>query len=157
MITEPAAASQGTARAKILVIDDNPIIQRAVYYALRDKGYKVLMAGEVLDAINIIRDEHPDLILLDLSFPPDVMNIGGPLQDGFFFIDWVRRNPEVNKIPIMIISGSDPHTYKERVAVAGINVCFHKPLDKETLAAAIKLALQQNAAGSQPGESAGGA
>ena len=146
MNTEPAAAAHGTVRAKILVIDDNPIIQRAVYFALRDKGYKVLMASEVLDAINIIRDEQPNLILLDLSFPPDVMNIGGPLQDGFFFIDWVRRNPEVNKIPIMIISGSDPDTYKSRVAVAGINVCFHKPLVKEALVTAIQQALGENSA-----------
>src|SRR5712671_4253804 len=111
MNPEPAVTARGTVRGKILVIDDNPIIQRAVYFALRDKGYKVLMAGEVLDAINIIRDEQPNLILLDLSFPPDPMNLGGPFQDGFFFIDWVRRTPEVEKIPIMIISGSDPDTY----------------------------------------------
>jgi len=128
-------------RGKILVIDDNPIIQRAVHFALRDHGYKVLMAGEILDAINIIRAEQPNLIFLDLSFPPDVMNIGGPFQDGFFFIDWVRRTPEVIKIPIMIISGSDPDTYKERVAAAGINVCFHKPLNREELLAAVQQAL----------------
>jgi CheY-like chemotaxis protein len=148
MNTEPAASARGPVRGKILVIDDNPIIQRAVYFALRDKGYKVLMAGEILDAINIIREEQPSLILLDLSFPPDAMNIGGPLQDGFFFIDWVRRTPEVEKIPIMIISGSEPDTYKDRVAAAGIKVFFHKPLDKEALVAAIEEAIGEKTAGS---------
>jgi CheY-like chemotaxis protein len=148
MTTQPAKPMRG----KILVIDDNPIIQRAVYFALRDKGYKVLMAGEVLAAINIIREEQPNLILLDLSFPPDAMNIGGPLQDGFFFIDWVRRTPEVEKIPIMIISGSDPETYKERVAGSGVNVCFHKPLNKEALITAVEQAIGDKTSGGQPNQ-----
>ena len=43
MVTKPAVPVRG----KLLVIDDNPIIQRAVYFALRDHGYKVLMCGEV--------------------------------------------------------------------------------------------------------------
>ena len=153
MNTEPAVPVRGVVRGKVLVIDDNPIIQRAVYFALRDKGYKVLMAGEILDAINIIRDEQPNLILLDLSFPPDPMNIGGPFQDGFFFIDWVRRTPEVARIPIMIISGSDPETYQQRVAVAGINVCFHKPLNKDQLVVAIEKALGESVAGEPPNQS----
>jgi CheY-like chemotaxis protein len=40
---------------KILVVDDNPIIQRAVYFGLRDHGYQVLMAGDVSTAIKILR------------------------------------------------------------------------------------------------------
>jgi CheY-like chemotaxis protein len=157
MNTEPAATVRAPVRGKILVIDDNPIIQRAVYFALRDKGYKVLMAGEVLDAINLIRDEQPNLILLDLSFPPDLTNLGGPLQDGFFFIDWVRRTPEVEKIPIMIVSGSDPETYKHRITFSGIKVFFHKPLDKEALITAIQECLEKKPADSPPDQSAGAA
>lgn len=148
MATQSAAPFGG----KILVIDDNPIIQRAIYFTLGDQGYEVLMAGEIYDAISVIREEQPDLILLDLSFPPDVMSIGGPLQDGFFFIEWVRRTPEVAKIPIMIISAAEPETYQDRVAAAGINVCFHKPLNKQALVAAIQQALGKNAAGSQPSQ-----
>ncbi len=82
-------------RGKILVLDDNPIIQRAVYFALRDHGLKVLMAGEVTDALKLMRAEQPNLVLVDLSFPLDTMNIGGPAQDGFFFMDWIRRTPEI--------------------------------------------------------------
>jgi len=44
------------------VIDDNPIIQRAVYFALRDHGYKVLMCGELAGSMDIIRSERPDLV-----------------------------------------------------------------------------------------------
>lgn len=148
MSNQPAAPM----RNKILVIDDNPIIQRAVHFALRDHGYKILMCGEVTQALKIIRTDRPDLILLDLSFPADAMNIGGPAQDGFFFIDWVRRTPEVEKIPIMIISGSEPDTYKARAAAAGVNIYFHKPLQKAALLAAVQQALDETKADAQAGD-----
>ena len=64
------------AYGKVLVIDDNPIIQRAVYFALREKVRKVLMCGDVSEALHIIREEHPDLIVLDIHFPPDGMLVG---------------------------------------------------------------------------------
>jgi CheY-like chemotaxis protein len=123
---------------KILVIDDNPIIQRAVYFALRDKGYQILMAGDISDAMKIIRLEKPDLILVDLSFPIDSSNIGGPLQDGFFVIDWIHRTPEVKQSPIIIISSTEPAQYQEHAVAAGVKACFQKPLDKEKLLSSIQ-------------------
>lgn len=140
MTAEPAPSL-----GKILVIDDNPIIQHVVHFALRDKGYKVLMSGEISEALKIIREEKPDLILVDLSFPLDTMNVGGPLQDGFFIIDWIRRTPEVEKVPIMIISATEPAEYKERASAAGVKACFHKPLKKDELVAAIRSTLGGNA------------
>ena len=116
---------------KILVVDDNPIIQRAVYFPLRDAGYQVLMTGDISDAMKTIRREQPDLIVLDLSFPLDASNINGPLQDGFYVIDWIYRTPEVKKSPVIIISSTAPAEYQERAAAAGVRACFQKPLDKE--------------------------
>ena len=133
-------------RGKILVVDDNPIIQRAVYFALRDHGYAVLMCSEVSDAMKIIRVERPGLILVDLSFPTDTMNIGGPLQDGFFVIDWIRRTPEIEHIPVVIISGTEPAKYQERIADLGIKACLHKPLDKEQLFKTVQSVLDSSAA-----------
>ncbi|MDD5139362.1 MAG: response regulator [Verrucomicrobiales bacterium] len=149
MTTQPAVPVRG----KILVIDDNPIIQRAVYFALRDHGYKVLMAGEIPDAFKIIRAEHPDLILVDLSFPMDTVNIAAPMQDGYSVMDWIRSTPGFEKTPVMIISGTDPAKYKERADAFGIKACLHKPLDKESLLAAVQQALGGNPAGGQPGQS----
>ena len=121
------------ASGKILVIDDSPIIQRAVYFALRDNGYQVLMTGDISEAMKIIRREQPDLVLVDLSFPMDAANINGPLQDGFYVIDWIQRTPEVKKSPIIIISSTEPAQYQERAVAAGVRACFQKPLDKGKL------------------------
>jgi len=60
---------------KILVIYDNPIIQRTIYFALRDKGYAVLMSGDISGALEIVRQEPLDAILLDIiprRKPPSV-------------------------------------------------------------------------------------
>lgn len=89
------AASPG----KILVIDDNPIIQRTLYFALRDKGYSVLMSGDITEALQIVRKEKLDLILLDINFPPDGSLYGG-VRDGFWALDWMKRMDEVKHIPL---------------------------------------------------------
>jgi len=117
---------------KILVIDDNPIIQRTVYFTLRDRGYQVLMSGEIADALNIVRKEKPDLILLDINFPPDG-SVGGN-RDGFWALDWMRRMNELKGVPIAIISGDAPEKSQARALAAGAIAYFHKPIDRETLA-----------------------
>ena len=83
-----------------------------------------------------------DLVLVDLSFPPDPATIGGRQQDGFYFIDWIHRTPEVAKPPLGIISSMDPALYRERAEHAGVRVCLQKPLDKEALVAAVRAVLE---------------
>jgi two-component system, NtrC family, response regulator len=121
-----------TVPGKILVIDDNPIIQRTIYFALRDKGYKVFMSGEIADALNIVRKEQPDLILLDINFPPDAAS-----RDGFWALDWMQRMDEAKDIPIVVISGDAPEKSSARAIAAGAAAYFHKPINKDELAAAI--------------------
>lgn len=142
MIKDPAAQTRG----KIMVVDDNPIIQRAIYFALRDHGYKVVMSGAVYDAIGIIREERPDLIFVDLSFPPDPTSIGGPMADGFFFIHWIRRTPEIEKLPVVIVSGTEPDKYQEQITNLEVKACLHKPVDKEGLLATVQAVLGGRAA-----------
>jgi CheY-like chemotaxis protein len=132
---------------KILVVDDNPIIQRAVYFALRDQGYQTLMVGEVSEATKIIRREKVDLVLVDLSFPMEAATIGGPQQDGFYLINWIQRTPEVAKPPIVIISATDPAEYKDRAAAAGIRACIQKPLNKESLLGVVQAILLETKTG----------
>jgi CheY-like chemotaxis protein len=142
MAIQPAVPVRG----KLLVIDDNPIIQRAVYFALRDHGYTVLMCGDVTGAFKTMRAEKPDLILVDLSFPMDAGNIGGPVQDGFFVIDWIRRTPAVETVPVIIISGTEPAKYQERIAGLGVVACLQKPLNKEALLRMVQAILGGGAA-----------
>lgn len=128
------AAPAVTNRGKILVVDDNPIIQRTLYFALRDKGYAVRMAGEITEALKMVRQERPDLILLDIHFPPDNSLGGGGVRDGFWALDWMRRMDELNGVPIVIISGDDPATASPQARAAGADAYLHKPINKDELA-----------------------
>ena len=76
---------------KILVVDDDLIIQRTVMHALEEKRYQVFTAADISEALAMVRREKPDLILLDLTFPFNPSDMGGPLRDGFFVIEWLRR------------------------------------------------------------------
>jgi CheY-like chemotaxis protein len=122
---------------KILVIDDNKVVLTAMSVMLRAKGYQVVLAESGADAIGILRRDKPDLILLDLDFPPDVGNLGGGLRDGFLILDWARRMCDAEKIPVIIVSALDPETYKEKAQARGIPTFFRKPVDKQQLLAAI--------------------
>lgn len=131
---------------KILVVDDNPIIQRAVYFALRDKGFLVFMCGTVTDGLHIIRQQKPDLILLDLNFPAAAGDFIGAAWDGFAAIEWLQRTGDSKAIPIIVISGSDPQVSQPRALAAGAVAYYQKPFDKAKLLAGILAALDKNAA-----------
>jgi two-component system sensor histidine kinase ChiS len=133
---------------KILVADDNKVFLKAMSIMLTAKGYHVLVAESGADTIGIVRKEKPDLILLDLDFPPDFSNIGGPLRDGFLIIDWARRTCDAEKIPVIIISSMDPEEYRDRAQAAGILTFFKKPMDQEKLLESIRAKLGEAPAGS---------
>jgi two-component system, OmpR family, KDP operon response regulator KdpE len=138
---------------KILVVDDNKVILKTVLQTLTAKGYQVATAIGGPEALSAVREGKPDLILLDLAFPPDAANVGGPLQDGFFIIEWLRHAPETEKIPIIMISATDPEKFKDRARSAGVVASFHKPIDTEKLLVAIQAALGQGTGAKPSGSS----
>src|SRR5690349_9683334 len=114
-------------RKKILIADDNAFIVRSLSMKLSATGYDVITAQDGASAVSSVRKEKPDLILLDLDFPRDVAEGGGISWDGFLIIDWLRRIDEAKQTPIIIISRSEPETYRERAIAAGAIGFFHKP------------------------------
>ena len=131
---------------KLLVVDDNPIIQRTVYFALRDKGFLVLMAGAVADGLNLIRQQKPELVLLDLNFASDSADVGAPSWDGFAAMEWLRHTGDCANIPIIVISGTDPETSRPRALAAGAVAYLPKPFDRQELVAAVFAALGRSTA-----------
>ena len=76
--SDPVGIDGSSANAKkILVIDDNIVFLKAMSMKLRALGYDVLTAVDGAAAVSTVRRIKPDLILLDLNFPPDVAHGGG--------------------------------------------------------------------------------
>ena len=125
----------------ILVVDDNKVILQVMSLVLSKAGYRVLTAETGADTIAILQKTKPDLILLDVDFPPDTGNIGGPFRDGFVIIDWARRTCDAEKIPVFIISSYDEQQYKSRAEAFGILTFFKKPVDNQKLLETVRAKL----------------
>jgi DNA-binding response OmpR family regulator len=130
-------------RKKILVVDDNEIILKTFALKLAASDYEVLTAADGGSAVRTVREKKPDLILLDISFPPDVAHGGGVPWDGFRIIQWLRRMDEAKNTPIIIITGGEAAEYKGRALQAGACAFFHKPIDNDELLAAIRQSLAE--------------
>jgi CheY-like chemotaxis protein len=130
---------------RILIVDDNPIIQKTLSMKLKSSGYAVLTADDGGGAVGLVRRERPDLILLDIGFPPDVAHGGGVPWDGFLIMNWLKRLDEAKSIPVIIITGSDPSKYKAQALSAGAVSYFQKPIDNDQLLAAIRSILGEGA------------
>jgi two-component system KDP operon response regulator KdpE len=133
-------------RRKILLVDDDPVILKSLSIKLSAKGYDVLTATDGSQAVSSVRTQRPDLILLDLTFPPDVAHGGGVPWDGFLIIQWLKRMEEAAHIPIIVITGGDPAKYEARAKQAGATGFFHKPIDHDGLFDVISKALGETVA-----------
>ena len=123
---------------KILVVDDDEIVLKTLSLRLQGAGYKVFTALDGAEAAATARKEHPDLVLLDIGFPPAV---DGVPWDGFRIMDWFHRLETARKIPVIIITRSEDPKIKERAASSGAVAFFHKPIDHDDLLKVIRSVL----------------
>lgn len=128
-------------RKVILVVDDNLVFQKAMSWKLKAQGYDVMSAEDGSAAVAAVRKVKPDLILLDVNFPPDVANGGGLGWDGFLILHWLRQRGGVADVPVIAITGSDLDLYRQHCKEAGIAELLAKPLEHETLFAKIRALL----------------
>jgi len=126
-----------------LVVDDNEIILKTITLKLQGAGYQVITALDGSEAVAAARKERPDLVLLDITFPPDV---DGVPWDGFRIMEWFHRLETSKKIPVIIITGGDDAKYRERAIASGAVAFFHKPIEHDDLLKVIRATLGAPAA-----------
>ena len=127
--------------ATILVVDDNEVIVKTLSLKLKKAGYHVTTARDGAEAMSVVRMEKPDLILLDITFPPDV---AGVAWDGFRIMEWLQRVVEHRRIPILIITGGEDVKNKERAMASGAVAFFHKPINHDDLLKVIRATLVES-------------
>jgi len=131
--------SAAPAKAKtILVVDDNEIVIKTITLKLQGAGYRVVSAMDGAEAMAAARKENPDLILLDISFPPDM---GSVQWDGFRIMEWFHRLDTAKKIPIIIITGNEDPKYKDRATHSGAMAYFQKPIEHDYLLKVVRATL----------------
>lgn len=114
---------------KILVVDDDRVILRMLQMKLKASGYEVLLAQDPAEGMAVVRSDNPDLIILDINFPPDP----GSNWDGFGFAEWMHHTGSAERRPLVFITGDDIEKHKDHVAALGGSAIFQKPFDLDKL------------------------
>jgi two-component system, OmpR family, KDP operon response regulator KdpE len=119
-------------KPKILVVDDDPDLVRALRLRLRANNYEVTTATDGYTAVAAAQKERPALIILDL---------GLPVGDGFVVLDRLQAIDSLSSIPIIVLSARDPQANEERALKAGAAAFFQKPADNDELMNVIRISL----------------
>lgn len=119
-------------RPKILIVDDDPDLLRAMRLRLRANDYEVTTASDGYSAIASAQKERPSLIILDL---------GLPVGDGFVVLDRLQSSDTLSGIPVIVLSARDPQANEERALKAGAAAFFQKPADNDELLNVIQVSL----------------
>lgn len=125
-------------KKKILVVDDDAVVIKALSIKLKANGFEVVTAMDGAAAVNAVRTQKPDLILLDITLPTDM---GSVSWDGFRIMEWLKRLDEAATVPIIVISGGDREKYESRAKAAGAAAFFHKPINHDELFGLIRQTL----------------
>jgi CheY-like chemotaxis protein len=127
----------------ILVVDDSEDTREALQQLLQAMGAQVSLAHDGREALDMIRDASPDLVLCDLRMPR---------MDGFEFMRELRRRPLPAHPPVIAISGLASEADRQRAREAGFEAHIKKPFDAAAVVAAVSAALRnrQEALGSAP-------
>ncbi len=123
---------------KILIVDDDPDLRKALKLRLRANQYNTVHAVDGYSAIAAAYKEQPSLIILDL---------GLPAGDGFVVLDRLQRDDKLSNIPVIVLTARDPQGNEQRALRAGATAFFQKPADNTELMDVIRATLPQTATG----------
>lgn len=123
-MSNPEAAEPVERRRKILIVDDEPEIVRALALRLTMAGYDVVAAMDGAGALMTAVTEQPDLLLLD---------IGLPYGDGHFVASRLRSNTKTAHIPILFLSARNAPGDHRSARKSGAVGFIAKPYDPEEL------------------------
>jgi DNA-binding NarL/FixJ family response regulator len=122
-------------KGSILLVDDDVNFVALMTGYLKLQGYEVTAAETGTEAIALLEDIKPDLIISDVVMPE---------MNGYLFAETVRKSPEINWIPIIFLSARDQSQDRVRGLSAGATVYMVKPFDLEELIAQIESALRSS-------------
>lgn len=119
----------------ILIVEDDPDIQRIVRLELEEAGFKVLVASDGVSGLTTARESSPDLVILDLGLPD---------LDG---AEIARRLRKTSDTPIIVLTAMDAVSTKVNLLEGGADDYLTKPFHPEELVARVKVQLRKSRGG----------
>ena len=116
-------------KMKVLIVDDEPLNVDYIEQRLEDLNYEIITAADGQEALDKIKSEHPDLVLLDLMMP---------VLDGFAVLSEVKADPSLRETPVIIISADHDSKSIVRGIKQGADDYLTKPVNAELLIKKVK-------------------
>lgn len=108
-------------QADVLIIDDEKFVHDIIEKILKDQNYQIVNAYNAEQGFQVAKKVKPKVILLDIQMP---------IADGYTFLNRIKKDKNLKKIPVMIISVSGD---SGMAVTLGAEKFFTKPIDKELL------------------------
>jgi len=121
-------------KPKILIVDDEPFNVDYIEQELEDSQYETISATNGQEALNKIKSDVPDLVLLDIMMP---------VMDGFEVLSRLKADPETRDIPVIVISASNDLNSVVRGIKLGAEDYLPKPFEPTLLTARIASSLEK--------------
>jgi two-component system, OmpR family, KDP operon response regulator KdpE len=116
----------------VLVVDDDPAIVRTLTINLRARGYEVYVAGDGRTALDVAREEQPEVVLLDLGLP----DLSG--------VDVLRQLRSWSKVPVVVLSARHGSDDKVEALDEGADDYVTKPFGMDELLARVRAAVRRS-------------
>jgi chemosensory pili system protein ChpA (sensor histidine kinase/response regulator) len=127
--TETVVLDQRDRRTFALVVDDSITVRRVTQRLLERNGMRVLTAKDGVDAVSLLQENLPDIILLDIEMPR---------MDGYEVAAHVRNDPRLKDIPIVMITSRVSEKHRARAIELGVDDYLGKPYRESQLLDAIE-------------------
>ncbi|MEN6371446.1 MAG: response regulator [Armatimonadota bacterium] len=114
---------------KILAVDDEKHIVRLVQVNLERQGYEVVTANDGKEALEKVKAEHPDLVVLDVMMP---------YMDGFEVLQNLRRDPATRDIPVIMLTAKAQDADVFKGWQSGVDCYLTKPFNPMELISFVK-------------------
>jgi len=128
-IDEDSATAVTGNSFKVMVIDDSKTIRRTAETLLKKEGFEVITATDGFEALSMIADHHPDLILLDIMMPR---------LDGYQTCALIKHHRVFRHTPVIMLSSKDSLFDRARGRVVGSDNYITKPFTREELLTVIE-------------------
>lgn len=120
---------------KVLIVDDEMAIRDMLHFALDDEPFQLIDAENASQAMALMADRVPDLVLLDWMLPE---------RSGIDLIKWMKKQPALKDLPIIMLTAKAEEENKIKGLMTGADDYIIKPFSPQELIARIKTVLRRS-------------
>ncbi len=111
-------------KGTVLYVEDNPENRMLIRRVLEAEGFRVVLAANATEALQMLQQENPQVVLMDISMP-DV--------DGYTLTARIKSTPGFEKLPVIALTANVMRGEQERALRAGCDGYIQKPVDIDSL------------------------